>query len=281
MTHVRRARRIQEAAAAVDPESAALVGGLLRDRRLNRGLTLEEVGQAIRVGSRHVAAVEAGRFAELPPQPYARGLVRAYAQLLGLEPEQILRVCGPALGGEGGRQWATLFRYPTRERFSWREWTVPFALAVAVVTFVIARAALTPVPVELEVPAAVPAGQLPSLRLAVAPPQIAETPPVGPAEMPAVTAGLRVLLRCEGTTWAEAAPDGGELRRYELGPGQNLEITARERLSLALGDAGVVRVNVNERELGFIGYKGETKVGLSFTAPRPPPESATRDTDGD
>ena len=70
---------------------------------------------------------------------------------------------------------------------------------------------------------------------------------------------MRVLLRCEGTTWAEATPDGAEPRRYELGPGQNLEITARERLSLSLGDAGVIRLSVNERELGFIGYKGETK----------------------
>jgi hypothetical protein len=80
-----------------------------------------------------------------------------------------------------------------------------------------------------------------------------------------------VLLRCEGTTWAEATPDGGQPRRYELGPGQNLEITAREKLSLSLGDAGVLRLRVNERELGFIGDRGEMKLGLSFTASKIPP----------
>ena len=85
------------------------------------------------------------------------------------------------------------------------------------------------------------------------------------------TPGVRVMLRCEGTTWAEATPDGGQQRRYELGPGQNLVITAREKLSLSLGDAGVLRLRVNERELGFIGDKGEMKIGLSFTAAKPPP----------
>jgi hypothetical protein len=50
-----------------------------------------------------------------------------------------------------------------------------------------------------------------------------------------------------------------------------LSLAAREKLSLSLGDAGVIRLKVNEREIGFIGDKGETKLGLSFTASKPPP----------
>jgi hypothetical protein len=92
---------------------------------------------------------------------------------------------------------------------------------------------------------------------------------------------VRVVVRSEGTTWVEAAPDGGDQRRYELGPGQSLEITARERLSMSLGDAGVIRVNVNGRELGYIGFKGEQKSGLLFTASKPAPASAPVASDGD
>ena len=40
------------------------------------------------------------------------------------------------------------------------------------------------------------------------------------------------------------------------------------RLSLSLGDAGLVRIRVNDRELGFIGDKGETRSNLAFTAPK-------------
>lgn len=279
MTHVRHAKRTRPPAAGPDLESAALVGGLLRGRRLDRGLTVEDVGSAIRVAPRHIAAVEEGRFADLPPQPYARGLISAYALLVGLEPDELLRVCGPSLGGEGAGQSATVFRYPLRERFTWREWTVPAALAAAVVTFAIARAVLTPPPVALEVPAAASPAQLQPAQLK--PPRNPDAQPDGAAAAAVEAPGVRVLLRCEGTTWAEAAPDGGELRRYELGPGQNLELTARERLSLDIGDAGVVRIRVGDRELGFIGYKGETKVGLSFTAQKPPPAAASPDAAGD
>lgn len=266
-------RKDEPDAAGATLEGAVLVGRLLRARRQSRGLTPEEVGLAIRVGARHVLAVEDGRFADLPPQPYARGLVSSYATLLGLEPEGILQACGAALAGEGSGRATRIFRYPARERFVWREWAVPFALAAVVATVVIARAVLTPAPIELDVPVSAPGvAQRPlhqTAALADAPPPVGQT-----SDEPVAVPGVRVTLRCEGTTWAEATPDGGQPRRYELGPGQNLAITAREKLSLTLGDAGVLRLSVNERELGFIGDKGEVKVGLLFTASRPPPAAA-------
>jgi hypothetical protein len=264
----------------VDPENAILIGGLLRDRRQGLGLTPEEVGEAIRFGARQIVAVEQGRFSDLPPQPYARGLVSAYATLVGIAPEELLRLCGPTFTGEAGDQRTSVFRFPARDRFSWREWTVPFALAAAVGVLVIARAVLEPAPPELSVPATTPAWLLRPIPDAASPADISSSPGVA-AEALAAAPGVRVVVRSEGTTWAEAAPDGADQRRYELGPGQSLEITARERLSMSLGDAGVIRVNVNGRELGYIGFKGEQKSGLSFTAPKSAPASAPVAADGD
>jgi hypothetical protein len=264
----------------VDPESAVLIGGLLRDRRRGLGLTPEEVGEAIRFGTRQIVAVEEGRFSDLPPQPYARGLVSAYANLVGIAPEELLRFCGPAFSGEAGDQRTSVFRFPARDRFSWREWTVPFALAAAVGVLVIARAVLEPAPEVLSVPVTIPAWRLRPIPEATSPADIS-SPPADAAEEPAAVPGVRVIVRSEGTTWAEATPDGADQRRYELGPGQSLEITARERLSMSLGDAGVVRVNVNGRELGYIGFKGELKSGLLFTAPKPAHASAPVAADGD
>ena len=155
---------------------------------------------------------------------------------------------------------------------------MPFALAAGVASIVIARAVFTPAPIHFESPA--PAVLAPPVRQAEAP---ANAPPsMGqPSGETVATPGVRVMLRCEGTTWAEATPDGGPQRRYELGPGQNLVITAREKLSLSLGDAGVLRLSVNDRELGFIGDKGEMKIGLSFTAPKPRPAAVPTAAAGD
>jgi hypothetical protein len=79
--------------------------------------------------------------------------------------------------------------------------------------------------------------------------------------------GVAVELRSEGSTWVDVAADDGEQRRQELRPGQNLSLQARRRLALALGDAGAVRVSVNGRDLGFIGDRGEIRVGIVFEAP--------------
>lgn len=270
-------RQEDPTASGFDPEGAVLAGRLLRTRRESRNLTPEQVGLALRVAVRHVLAVEEGRFGDLPPRPYARGLVSSYAALVGLDPEPILRSCGPALSGEASRQPTRIFHYPLRDEFVWREWAAPFALAAVVAVIVIARAVLTPAPLDLEAPAPVPVAQ-PVLQLEA----LADAaPPAGlTPDEPVEDQGLRLTLQCEGTTWAEAAADGGPPQRYELGPGQNLTIAAREKLSLSLGDAGVLRLKVNGRELGFIGDKGEVKLGLSFTA-APPPAAASPRAAGD
>jgi cytoskeleton protein RodZ len=275
-------RTAAQASESDEKENARLVGEFLRNRREGQGLTPEQVGVAIRVGVRQILAVEEGRFADLPPQPYGRGLVSAYATLLGVEPEQLLRACGPALAGESSGEPRRIFQYPAGEKFIWREWSVPFALALVVAAIVIARTALTPAPVELAVPVAATAPAAPPRpvqpvdSMAPAPVEGAHAEPA-----PLAAPGVRVTLRCGGTTWAEAAADGAEPRRYELGPGQSLELTARERLTLSLGDAGVVRLTYNDRELGYIGFKGQAKTGLLFPAakalPATPPPAATGD----
>lgn len=277
--------RQEPAAAGTGLEDALLVGGLLRERRLSRGLAVAQVERAIRFGAQHVLAVEEGRFDKLPPPPYGRGLISAYAALVGLEPEGLLRVCAEALApaGEGGRP--RIFRAPLREPVTWREWTVPFTLAAVVVALVVVRSWIAPAPAELGVPAgsaSVSSRPVPaSVPAAPAPAPSELSLPPAPDPVEALPPGVRVLLRCEGTTWVDAAADGAEMRRHELGPGQLLELVARERLSLALGDAGVVRVRVGERELGFIGDKGETRTGLTFIAPRPPAAAAARPPAGD
>ena len=272
-------RKHESAVSTAAHEGPKLVGGLLRRRRESLGLTLEEVGRTLRFAPHWVVAVEEGRVADLPPQPYARGLISAYATLVGLEPAELLRVCGQPFCVQGSGLRLGLFFAVNRAQSTWREWTVPAALTAAVISIVVARSVLAPEPLELIAPASAPVVMQRPVQMS-APSEVSS--PAGPdAGTSMATPGVRVLLRCEGTTWVEATPAGAETRRYELGPGQNLEITARERLALSIGDAGVIRVMVNDRDLGFIGYKGETKTGLSFTAPGGSLAGAARLADGD
>jgi len=263
-------RRMQQEPPGEDGAGAARVGALLRQRREVRGLTVDDVGRSMRCGPRRIHAVEEGLFEELPPHPYARGLIGAYANLVGLDAAALLRACGPACSPGEGRG---IFLRPATERRSWRDWTVPIALACFVTAFVVAQSVLAPAPQRLEAPVA-PSAAHPPPSAADPAPEPEMTAPARMAPVVPETPGVRVLIRSEGTTWVEAAPGGVDRQRYELGPGENLEVSARERLDLVLADAGAVRLTVNGRELGFIGSKGEMKAGISFTASKIPAAGA-------
>ena len=67
-----------------------LIGGLLQERREDLGLELDEVGAMLKIRPAYLAALEQGRLNDLPGPAYAIGFVRAYAEFLGLDSEQVL-----------------------------------------------------------------------------------------------------------------------------------------------------------------------------------------------
>lgn len=66
------------------------VGEMLRTTRESRGLTLVDVAQALKLTQRQVEALESERFDALPGAAFARGFLRNYARLLGLDPEPLI-----------------------------------------------------------------------------------------------------------------------------------------------------------------------------------------------
>jgi len=63
-------------------------GERLRREREMRGITVEEIAEATKIGSRSLRALEEERFEQLPGGIFNRGFVRAYARYLGINEEQ-------------------------------------------------------------------------------------------------------------------------------------------------------------------------------------------------
>lgn len=72
-------------------EGRQSVGALLRASRLRCGEEIEDVADMLRIKVRHLESIEDGRFDELPGSAYAVGFVRAYADHLGLDSEEVVR----------------------------------------------------------------------------------------------------------------------------------------------------------------------------------------------
>ncbi|MCB2107825.1 MAG: helix-turn-helix domain-containing protein, partial [Rhodobacteraceae bacterium] len=75
-----------------DPAPAASdVGTLLCATRMRLGKDLQQIASLLHIRYNYLVAIEDGRFEDLPGQAYALGFVRAYAEHLGLDGDEIVR----------------------------------------------------------------------------------------------------------------------------------------------------------------------------------------------
>lgn len=74
----------------VQDDMSTSVGLRLRRAREARGMTVEGVSAAIKLSPRQVEAIEADDYGKLLSATYARGFIRNYASLMGLDPATLL-----------------------------------------------------------------------------------------------------------------------------------------------------------------------------------------------
>jgi len=66
------------------------LGEFLRQERERRGITIEQVASATKVGVKTLHALEADHYSELPAKPFIRGFVTSYCRFLGSDAKEIL-----------------------------------------------------------------------------------------------------------------------------------------------------------------------------------------------
>lgn len=125
----------------------------LRKERLARGFALEDITAVTKISQRHLLALEADHFRQLPGGILSKGIVRSYAGALGLDQqdwtERFLKACrdsGAALGDQ--QEWtafaanvcrARILRHDAAEvRLRWLGAAL-LAVVVAILGFVTLR----------------------------------------------------------------------------------------------------------------------------------------------
>ncbi|USQ97084.1 helix-turn-helix domain-containing protein [Caulobacter sp. RL271] len=84
-------------------DDGADIGQALRSARTARGMSAQTVAEATRIRQSYIEALEEMRLDELPSRPFTIGYIRAYASLLGLDPEAAVsrfKADAPDEGGE-------------------------------------------------------------------------------------------------------------------------------------------------------------------------------------
>ncbi|MBT2451525.1 DUF4115 domain-containing protein [Streptomyces sp. ISL-43] len=237
------------------------IGTALKKARIAAGLTVDEVSSTTRVRIPIVHAIESDDFTRCGGDVYARGHIRTLARAVGLDPAPLIESYDAAHGGRPAptpaapRFEAERIR-PERQRPNWTAAMV--AAIVAVIGFVgftafggddkdkqpVAEGSASPKP------APTPNAGKPSVQAPKAP----QAPKPEPSDS-AIAAAPKdlvtvVLTANDGESWISAKDHSGRLLfDGTLAQGESKTFTDKESIDLVLGDAGVVKLFVNGKEI--------------------------------
>lgn len=241
--------RAPQVVAAVDPSLRA--GQKLTQARLQRGWSLEEVGERIRVRREFLEALEDMNIKLLPGKAYAIAFLKSYARELGLDESEIVeqfQVESALVRQDPQKQLRNPASKPNRER----PWMAAAFLVALAAAFVVWRA-LPSKPVPQTQAEIAPAGQGPSVDA----PGLEAARPV--VEIRAVTDAWIEARGPDGTVFLSRTLRAGDVYRPDPSPGWTLH--AR--------DGGAFELYVDGVSAGALGAAGMPVLGRPIDGVKP------------
>ncbi len=245
------------------------VGQVLREAREAQNITLEDVAMRLRLMHRQVEAMETDDFGSLGQPVFARGFVRNYARLMGLQPEPLL---ARMEGAPAEPTPVAPVEPPMPSSWLTSPWLILFLLGVLVVVAVPislywwlnsdaeetqhavipmkqvsppAPAVTSVVPSIVDAPAEVPV--LPAEPV-VAPEAAEETDVPSVVASPAARSQLHLEFGEE--SWVEIKDASGRTLHRQLNPaGSSANIQGQPPFDVLIGNAAQARLTYNGRPI--------------------------------
>jgi cytoskeletal protein RodZ len=244
------------------------IGAQLRSAREGKALSIGMVAERTRVPARTIAAIERNDQSALPPHPFGRGFVRAYAEEVHLDSDRLVREyfaqfpSPPPVPNH-----VPLSREPVEPAWQPPSRWIGMGTAVAILLVVVAAAVVLGRRGEhaAEPGTVGTTGTSPSTAgtaAALGAPN-ASAQPTGTASAPAVappsTTPLTVVLSFSRPCWVAATVDGERIIYRVLQAGERHTLTAAREMTLRFGDAGAVTWTINGRDAGTPGANGAVR----------------------
>lgn len=248
-----------------DLETVAGCGTRLRQAREAAGLTLEDVGQRLRMPVQVVKSLEQEQWQKLGAPVFVRGQLRSYARLLGVDVSELLEQAqvGPVVPPTLVSHTHTPRARRIAENLGRRALYVGITAVLAVPVWFATRGhfdgvAPSPNTASLDViPAAVPVTPAGPGSAAAAPAEVAAAPVIKPTATPYVAslapvpraapaAAANLDMQFSGDSWVDiAGPDGGSVEKALIKAGETRSFTPGQVARVTLGNASAVQVQQN------------------------------------
>nr|WP_282440373.1 RodZ domain-containing protein [Stenotrophomonas indicatrix] len=237
----------------------------MRQAREAAGLTLEDVGQRLRMPVQVVRSLEQEQWQKLGAPVFVRGQLRSYARLLGVDVSELLEQAqvGPVVPPTLVSHTHTPRARRIAENLGRRALYVGITAVLAVPVWFATRGhfdgtAPSPNTASLDViPAAVPVTPAGPGSAAAAPAEVAAAPVTKPTATPYVAslapvpraapaAAANLDMQFSGDSWVDiAGPDGGSVEKALIKAGETRSFTPGQVARVTLGNASAVQVQQN------------------------------------
>jgi cytoskeletal protein RodZ len=281
------------------------IGQTLREARETLGLTLEEVERVTRIRTYHLEALETGDFEALPSPVQVRGFLHNYADFLGLDTDSILlhyaeglqeqhRTKPPGTLDQPGARPTVQVR-SRRPRWMTSDLFISAGIVLVVLMVIVwggtrlaglvsdsGEAAQMTASFEPATQTSSPAPQQtldPSLEASL----LASTPIIpGETVIPTpplqLGSGVNIRIIATQNSWVEIVVDGEEVYRDRMEPGEILDYSGRESVSVTTANGAGLRVFFNGEDQGVLGTVGEIVIQVWTVAGAITPTATTTPT---
>jgi len=233
------------------------VGERLRIAREARRLSLDDVATHTRVPTRHLEAIENAQWDNLPAPTYSIGFAKAYADVVGLNRQEIGDDLRVELGG--GRQPGAVESFQPADPAR-----VP-PRTLAIITGLVAVSLLAGYGYYRTVALGDVQPQILNVDNGATPAAGSAAPAASPAAPPPTASGPVVITAAEDVWLRVYERGGGTLRETILGAGQSYEVpaTATDPL-LRTGRADLLRVTVGGTAAPTVGPANQLVKDISL-----------------
>lgn len=233
------------------------IGSQMRQVREEKSVSIDEVATKTRIQARLLVAIEEGNLDSLPEPVYIQGLIKQFAEALGLN----------------GSEYASAF--PTGKQTytinpSWRQLPAaqlrPLHLYLLYILLVIASVSGLSYVVEQQRSAQdnssqqISQEQVPEApKTSNPPPQLAAVAPASEQTASQPEHPVEVKVSIKQDTWLRVTKDGEKIYEGILSAGENQRWTAQQQVTLRAGNAGGVVVEYNQKPPQVLGNSGQVK----------------------
>jgi len=273
------------------------LGASFKKARESQNVSIDRIAEETRISTRFLMAIENEQFDVLPGGIFNRGFIRTYAERLGVDPEEAIRLyekSARAVEAEPVRQ-----ETPKATGNTTKIPVYYAAVAVLLILFVgfyiwtrpsepsISTAvAASPAPAETPTapipapsanpvtpPTELPASTKPAATTpqpgpiavpsaAVKPPAavVAAAPSVPPSTGAAANSPVVIELQVSEESWFQLAADGNSVVAGEVLPvGATRRYTANSSMDVSIGNASGIKLRVNGQPVSYLGRNGQVR----------------------